>query len=77
MANRARLCAGGENTPRKKTRAGETETEQGQEEGSGCRSWCPPGLETSFPSSAPQPRWSWWRRREISSVGLPTRHGEG
>lgn len=77
MANRARLCAGGENTPRKKTWAGEAEMEQGREEESGCRSRCPPGLETSFPSSAPQPRWSRRRRREISSMGLPTRHGEG
>lgn len=57
MANRARLCAGGENTLRK-TWAGEAEMEQGRQEESGCQSRVPPGLETSvapsLSSSAPQ-----------------------
>ena len=72
MANRARLCAGGENTPRK-TAAGEAATEQGWEEESGCQSPCPPGLQTSVTpsrsSSASQPRRSRQRRMETSSRG--------
>lgn len=73
MANRARLCTGGENTLQK-TRAG-AEMELGVGGGEWPPELGPPGLETSvapsLSSSALQPRWSRRRRREISSRGPP------